>query len=981
MAALSLALPLASPGNAADNLQGLPVTQIVFSPPAQPIPAARLQQLIAVREGAPLDAESVRRSIQQMFSTGRYSDIQVDASRAGDGVRVTFITAESWFIGPVRVVNVKAPPTAGQLVAATNLILGEPYSEEKLKAATETLHRVLVENGFYHASIDAETNAHSDTQQIDIAFQVEPGPRARFGEIRLTGKPDITPDQVRRICKWSTERHVTQPAVQRGLDRLGRFYQSADHLGATVRLAERKLTSAADRVDFVLEIIPGPRVEVDISGAKLSQKELRRYVPIYQEGAVDRDLLAEGARNLRDFFQTRGYFEAKVDYDQQPEQNGVIVVEFQAALGPLHRFVKLGITGNHYFDLATIRERMFLQPQSVQLRRGRFSQALLRSDAAAIEELYRSNGFLAAKIDSQVLDDYQGKKGDVAALLKIDEGPQTLVSRLTITGNRAVPTAVLLARATSLDGQPFSDASVASDREQILAYYFDEGFKDASLEWRSAPGPQPNRVDLEYTIHEGERQFVNRVIVEGNRATRNAIIDQQIDVYPGEPLSQGAIIDSQHRLYDLGVFSVVETGVQNPDGEEQSRNVLFDLEEARRWTLGVGGGAEIGRIGGNFNSLEAPAGATGFSPRVSLEVNRLNMFGEANTLSLQSRFSNFEKRGVVSYVAPNWHGKERLTLTDSLLVDNSRNVRTFSATRLEGAVQLQHKISKASSLFYRFTYRRVTVGSLNINPLIVPLLSQPDRVGLLSASFYQDRRDDPVDARRGLYNSVDLGTASYYTGSVTTFARLLLQDSTYHPIGRKLVLARTTQFGALVPYGRPRQVETTQPDGTTVVSFTHEIPLPERFFSGGSNSNRAFPINQAGPRDPVTGFPVGGNALFLNSVELRFPLKGANIGGVLFHDMGNVFSRVQNMRFSFDQRNNQDFDYMVHAVGFGVRYRTPIGPVRFDLAYDFNPPRFQGFNGTIQDLINIGSGMIPQNRITVQRISTFQFHFSLGQAF
>jgi outer membrane protein assembly complex protein YaeT len=977
MAALSLALLLASPGNAADNLQGLPVTQIVFSPPAQPIPAARLQPLIAVHEGAPLDPESVRRSIQQMFSTGRYSDIQVDAVRAGDGVRVTFITTESWFIGPVRVVNVKAPPTPGQLVAATNLILGEPYSEEKLNAATETLRRVLEENGFYHASIDAETNAHSDTQQIDITFQVESGPRARFGEIRLIGKPELTPDEVRRICKWSTESHVTQPAVQRGIGRLGKYYQRTDHLEATVRLAERKFAPGSDRVDFTLELVPGPRVEVDISGAKLSQKELRRYVPIYQEGAVRRDLLAEGARNLRDFFQTEGYFEAKVDYDQQPEQNGVILVEFQAALGPLHHFAKLDITGNHYFDLATIRERMFLQPNSIQLHRGRFSQSLLRSDIAAIEELYRSNGFPGVKIDSQVLDDYQGKKGDVAAVLKIDEGPQTLVSRLTITGNRAIPMATLLARVTSLEGQPFSDVSVASDRDQILAYYFDEGFKDASLEWRSAPAAQPNRVDLEYTIHEGERQFVDRVTVEGNRTTRDAVIEQQIDVYPGEALSQGAIIDSQRRLYDLGVFAVVETGVQNPDGDEQARNVLFDLEEARRWTVGFGGGAEIGRIGGNFNSLDAPAGATGFSPRVSLEVNRLNMFGKANTLSFQSRFSNFEKRGVVNYLAPNWHGKERLTLTESLLVDNSRDVRTFAATRLEGAVQLQHKISKPSSLFYRFTYRRVTVGSLKINPVIIPVLSQADRVGLLSASFYQDRRDDPVDARRGIYNSVDLGTASYYTGSVTTYARLLMQDSTYHPIGRKLVLARTTQFGALVPYGRPRQVE--NPDGT--ISFTHEIPLPERFFSGGSNSNRAFPINQAGPRDSVTGFPVGGNGLFLNSVELRFPLKGQNIGGVLFHDMGNVFDQPQNIRFRFHQRNDQDFNYMVHAAGFGVRYRTPIGPIRFDLAYDFNPPRFRGFNGTVQDLINIGTRPIPPERITGQRISQFQFHFSLGQAF
>ncbi len=980
-AVLWLAAWPAWPGAATDGFQDLPVAQISFSPPAQPIPEVRLRELIAVRPGAPLDAEDVRKSIQQMFATGRYNDIQVDAVRAGAGVRVTFITTERWFIGPVHVVNVPAPPSPSQLVAATNLVLGEPFSDERLQEAVRALRRMLAENGFHQAAIEPETGGHSDTQQIDITFNIRPGSRARFGEIRLTGRPDLPPDQARRIAGWSKEKHLTQPTVQRGLDRLRRHYQHSDRLEAAVRLTEQKFVPAANRVDLVVAIEPGPRVEVDVSGAKVSRKQLRRYIPIYEEGAVDHDLLAEGARNLRDFFQTDGYFEAKVDFDEHPEQNGQIVVEYQATLGEHHQFVKLDITGNSYFDEATIRERLLLQPKSLQSRRGRFSQSLLRSDAATIEDLYHSNGFLQVKISSKDEDDYLGKKGDVAAFLKIEEGPQTLVSKLTIAGNQAIPTAALLGRVSSLQGQPFSDGNVAADRDEILSYYFSEGFEDATLEVRSAPAAEPHRIDLEYTIQEGQRQFVNKVIYEGNQHTRDTLVERQIQVYPGQPLSQTSMIDSQRRFYDLGVFSKVDLAVQNRDGEEQFRNVLFELEEARRWTIGFGAGAEIARFGGGTANLTAPAGATGFSPRVSFQVNRLNMFGKANTLTLQTRFSTLQKRGQVTYVAPTWHGKERLTLTYSSLYDASRYINTFAATRLEGALQLQHKISKPSSLYYRYTYRRVSVDSstLNINPLQIPLLSQPVRVGILSASFYQDRRDDPVDAKRGIYNAVDLGVASYYIGSAASFTRVLMQNSTYHPLGRKLVLARNTQFGALTPFGRRRSVQTTE-DGQPVVTFTREIPLPERFFSGGFNSNRGFPINQAGPRDPVTGFPLGGNGLFLNSLEARFPLKGQNIGGVLFHDMGNVFSQPQNINFHFHQRTAEDFDYMVHAVGVGIRYRTPIGPVRADFAWSLNPPRFVGFQGSRDQLLACGRN--PQScPATPQRISWFQFHFSLGQTF
>src|SRR5579884_625728 len=984
--ALCLA-PVWSVSGAENPFEGLPVTHILFIPAAQPISPARLKELIAVRVGAPLEGENLSKSIKQMFATGRYSDIQVDAERSGNGVRISFITSQSWFVGAVRVLNVEQPPTAAQLVAATNLVLGETYSDEKMKAATEALRALLAENGLYKASIRVETKGHPDTQQLDITFLVTPGPRAGFGDIRLPGQADVTPQQVRHITRWSRGRRFTQPAVERGMARLQKYYQRTDHLMAAARVVEREYVPGTRLVNLTIEIDPGPRVEVALSGAKLSQKELRRLVPIYEEGSVDRDLLAEGARNLRDYFQTQGYFEAKVDYDEHPEENGVVLVEFQATLGEPHEFVRLEIDGERYFDEETIRERMLLQPKGLHMRRGRFSQNLLSADIAAIQDLYRSNGFLSAKVEPRVADDYQGRKGEIAVFLRIEEGPQTLVSRLTITGNQAISTQELLSRASSLPGQPFSTTNVAGDRDQILDLYFGQGFADATLEWSSTPAAEPNRVNVEYTIHEGRRQFVNRVIVEGYENTRPYIIDRQIQIENGQPLSQEAMLESQRRLYDLGIFSKVDMAIQNPEGEEQYRNVLFETLEARRWTVGVGGGAEIGRIGGSTTSLDAPAGANGFSPRVSLEVNRLNMFGRANTLSFQSRVSNFDKRVLARYTAPQWRGKERLTLTYNSLFDQSVDIRTFSATRLEGGLQLQHRISKTTSLFYRYTYRHVTVdaATLKINPLLIPLFSQPVRVGLLSASLFQDRRDDPVDATRGMYNSIDLGSASYYTGSADTFARLLMQNSTYYPLTKRLVLARTTQFGAMVPYGRLRRVETSTESGATEVTFTREIPLPERFFAGGPNSIRAFPINQAGPRDLVTGFPVGGTGLFFNSVELRFPVRGPNLGGVLFHDMGNVYSKLQNISFRVTQRKpefdangnivSEDFDYMVHAVGLGVRYRTPIGPVRLDVAYGLNPPRFFGFKGSQEDLL-FGRGTK-----TNQRISHFQFHFSLGQTF
>jgi outer membrane protein assembly factor BamA len=245
---------------------------------------------------------------------------------------------------------------------------------------------------------------------------------------------------------------------------------------------------------------------------------------------------------------------------------------------------------------------------------------------------------------------------------------------------------------------------------------------------------------------------------------------------------------------------------------------------------------------------------------------------------------------------------------------------------------------------------------------------------MLSGNIIQDRRDDPVDARKGIYNTADFGLAWRYFGSQRSFGRLLGRNATYHALTRRLTLARETSLGALLPFRIASEQEGADP--------AQAIPFPERLFGGGGTSHRGFNENQAGPRDLRTGFPLGGNSLLFNKTELRFPLLGENIGGVLFHDAGNVYSRFSDITFRQSQRDLEDFNYMVHAVGFGIRYRTPIGPIRFDLAYSINPPAFTGCKGSYEEMLECSGPNPPAtNAPSRQQISHLQFFFSIGQTF
>jgi len=299
---------------------------------------------------------------------------------------------------------------------------------------------------------------------------------------------------------------------------------------------------------------------------------------------------------------------------------------------------------------------------------------------------------------------------------------------------------------------------------------------------------------------------------------------------------------------------------------------------------------------------------------------------------------------------------------------------------------------------YRFSYRRVEASNIEVTSNLIPLLSQPTRVGTPNFIYIRNRRDNDLESTRGSYTSVEGGVAASYFGSEADFSRFLAKNSTYHKFfrnrstGQGFVFARSTSVGIENAFGNTVVLDPAQ----TPAAGESLIPLPERFFSGGGNSNRGFGLNQAGPRDPFTGFPVGGSAVFLNSLELRFPnvmvpYLNDNIGFTIFEDMGNVFARPQEMFPSLARfhQPNEDFcfqedthlkcnyNYASHAVGLGVRYQTPIGPLRFDFGYNLNPPYFPSYT-------NITTGTYPGQTVGqfgYQRAGHFNFSFSVGQSF
>jgi outer membrane protein insertion porin family len=290
-------------------------------------------------------------------------------------------------------------------------------------------------------------------------------------------------------------------------------------------------------------------------------------------------------------------------------------------------------------------------------------------------------------------------------------------------------------------------------------------------------------------------------------------------------------------------------------------------------------------------------------------------------------------------------------------------------------------LTPTTSLLYRYVYRHVTASDLQIEPEEIPLFSQPTEVSFFSTTWVRDRRDNAADPGRGNFNTIDVDYASKHIGSSSGFVRSTMQNSTYTRIGTRFVFARSTRFGIQEPVENTNAVD---------------IPLPERFFAGGGTTLRGFGLNQAGPRDPLTGFPIGGLGMLIFNQQLQFPMRlpliGDKVSGAVFYDAGNVFSSVGQITFrtapvtplfSPGQANicltncNNALNYFSHTVGFELRYHTPIGPVSIDLAYQLNAPQF---------LIPVGNTATCTDSATttclgLSRLPAFQFFVNLGSTF
>ena len=427
----------------------------------------------------------------------------------------------------------------------------------------------------------------------------------------------------------------------------------------------------------------------------------------------------------------------------------------------------------------------------------------------------------------------------------------------------------------------------------------------------------------------------------GASHTKLGFLEKNAGMKAGAPLDEGELLGTESSLYNLGIFDWVNVAPRRPITDQSSEEVQVKVHEAKRNSVTYGFGLQYTPVSGSLSSgIVALPGLPPislpdqfkvieknvFSPLGSVEYRRLNLFGRAETVSIGTFLSVLDQRASFSFADPQFAGLRWSSLLNASAEHSAQNP-LFTARLGTASFQIEKILDSAKTrrLQLRYTLQRTSLTKLLIQNFVPPE-DENVRSSMLSASFIRDTRDKPLDAHHGVFQTVDFGISPRLMGSTDNFARFFGQAAYYRQLNSWLVWANDVRLGL-------------------VGSFAgSHVPISERFFSGGADSLRGFSLNGAGPQVPATlctqvddpasctyeiTVPNGGHQLFILNSEARFPLpiyKG--LGGVLFYDGGNVYSNIGFSHF---------FSNYSNTVGFGLRYQTPVGPVRIDVGRNLNP--------------------------------------------
>ncbi len=780
---------------------------------------------------------------------------------------------------------------------------GEPFDARQVEEAAARMADLLHKKGFLWAQVDPEARIREAEAQV--VFHIELGPRARLNEIRIQGVSPHLEESLRRQLRLKPGSLYDEQTVEKKLDAILKRWKDKGFYEA--RLDSEVSPEPPEHVSIDIQAAIGPRVVIEATGADLSQKTLSRLVPIEKETSDSEDLIEESRANIEAYFRDRGFPNASVSVERELVGQERLTLRFRIETGQHLEIGSVRIEGVGEADEKTIRTLLTTRPAG-RFRSSPYIPRKWDEDQREVRRYLLQQGHHRAKVATEV-EMWDEDPGRVDLVLRIEKGPQAHLDSIVLSGAKQVPAHEVIENSGLKVGQIFDAATLIRARERTNNLYRNRGFRQVVVELASELDASGTRGTASLLIDEGTQTRVDRIIITGLDQTKEQAVRPHVVLSPQEPLSSEDLFETRQQLIRTGLFRDVNIEVLPRDPATRSSDVLIDLKEAPRTTVGYG-----------FGYSERDLA------RVEGQITRHNILGMNRSASVFARASFRSNRLFFSYQQPDTFGLDLPSFVTAVREEGERADIKFK--RVGVGMQVLKRVSKHQTFFFRYSLE-------NVEPERPVEPEQPQGesqdqdpfprefarafISKVSVSSVTDTRDDPVSPTRGQFRIMGLDLSPKFLGTRLAFIKGLAQQFFYFPLPSDMVFVLALRGGI----------------GRTFDEVDPRLPVTERFFAGGANTLRGFGLDEASPRN-ADGNPVGGTILMLLNFELRFPIT-KKLGGVVFSDNGNVYRRLEVIRL-LNWRYN---------AGFGFRYETPIGPVRVDYGIKLNRRRLDEPNGRL----------------------------------
>jgi outer membrane protein insertion porin family len=863
-------------------------------------------ELIGIQVGDTLQRGAMRRSLERLYLKGFFSQIRIETTPIREGLKLTYYTTPAALVQGYEISGNKAL-SKKIILERLRPLVEERFSEHRLQVSLDAFRQYYAEQGFPEAQVIWRAEKAANQTRVTVFLDIDEGPPLLINELKLDGVTAFPTDALLERFKVRVGQPLNTDRLSSDLERLQGQYQRAGYL--TIRLEGPRIQRDLQRHTAVVAItvIEGPKINLEFAGnRKLSRKVLEQAVLIDDLGGYTEDTLVESEREMLQRYLEQGFHFATIHHQVDVGAEGRDVrITFQVREGPQVTVKDLQIVGNSVIPAADIRGQFLTRPREFfgALSKGLFIENQLDKDLEAVQFLYRRRGFLNATMTRELL--FTEDRAAVTIRVTITEGVRTHVGSISLTGQQAVPEAELRSHLTSRAGDPFDEVQAQDDLEHLLAVYERRGYRDAHLTLDKRFVDDGRLVHLTYHIDEGSPTLIGDIIIQGNFRTQVEVITRELNFSSGDPLSQSKLLESRRKLSQLSLFSRIS---MDPRFEEipGEQDVVIALTERKpkAFNFGLGYGSE--------DKLR------GF-----VEYTHNNIAGMHREFRVRAQASFLEQKYLMNFREPRLLGT--LTSATAGLSQGEEEHVSFDVRRTSAQVGFERLLWEHVRGFLTYSFDIERLSDVDSGAELGEFDSGTHNIASFLGTLQRDTRDRIVDPRRGSLQRLSFEVAALAIGSEASYFKIVGATQWFFPLAWETVGAVSLQGGIAEAFGT-----------------TGEVPISRRFFLGGSTTMRGYDFERVGPTG-ADGAPTGGDLYVLTNLEWRVPVY-RGFGVVLFSDVGNVFRAID------DFRPGQ----IKGDVGLGLRYHTPIGPIRLDY----------------------GRKLEPQGNE-----ATGRFYFSIGQAF